>query len=239
MLTYTEYGEGTPIIFIHGLGSKKEAWTSQRFLARKYRVITPDLRGHGETKTEDDISVKNFAKDILELMDYLELSSAVVCGLSLGGIIAQELYKQAPSRIQKLVLANTTSYINPFFMPSVLRETEEHYRDEGFGDFIAKGSIHNQKYFNVAKNCFLIRDCYMDCCKAPIGINYFPTLLTIDIPVLLIGASKDKVTPPLHQLLMSFFIRDVERVVLDDCGHLSNIEKASEFNSLIDNFIQG
>lgn len=239
MLTYTEYGEGTPIIFIHGLGSKKEAWTSQRFLARKYRVITPDLRGHGETQTEDDISVRNFAKDIVSLMDFLELPSAVICGLSLGGIVAQELYRQAPHRIQKLILANTTSYINPFFMHFMLYQTEKHYKSEGFADAIAKRSLHNQKYFNVARNAFLIRDCYMDCCKAPIGINYFPTLLTMDVPVLLIGARQDKTTPPHLQLLMSLCIRDVRKIILDDCGHLSNIEKASEFNSFIDDFIQG
>jgi 3-oxoadipate enol-lactonase len=115
MLSYNDLGTGTPIVLIHGLGSKKEAWIPQHELANRYRLIIPDLRGHGETIMNEDLTIKNFALDIINLLEYLKISSAFICGLSLGGIVAQELYKQRPEIVRGLILSNTTSYI-PFFL---------------------------------------------------------------------------------------------------------------------------
>ena len=111
MLVYQDIGKGTPLVMIHGLGSKKEAWEPQHELANLFRLILPDLRGHGETKLDQDLSIKNFAIDIIHLLDFLHIPSAYICGLSLGGIIAQEIYRQHPERVKGLILANTTSYI--------------------------------------------------------------------------------------------------------------------------------
>jgi pimeloyl-ACP methyl ester carboxylesterase len=123
------------------------------------------------------------------------------------------------------------------FLPPIRHHASKHFKDEGFADMIAQRSLHNQDYFYQAQNSFLIRDCYMDCFNAPVGINYFPMLSTIKVPVLLIGAKQDKTTPPLQQFLMSLYIRDVRKVILEDCGHLSNVEKSSEFNRLLKDFI--
>ena len=83
----------------------------QHELANRYRLVIPDLRGHGETEMNEGITVKNFALDIIELLEYLEIPSAFICGLSLGGIVAQELYKQRPDLVKGLILSNTTSYV--------------------------------------------------------------------------------------------------------------------------------
>lgn len=121
MLAYTDIGQGTPIVFIHGLGSRKEAWRRQHELAEKYRLIIPDLRGHGETELETDISVANFAHDVLDLLNHLEVETAYICGLSLGGIVAQEIYRQAPERVKGLILSNTASFIPSIVAgPSIL-----------------------------------------------------------------------------------------------------------------------
>jgi pimeloyl-ACP methyl ester carboxylesterase len=239
MLAYTEIGTGLPVILIHGLGSKKEAWHPQHVLGRKYRLIMPDLRGHGETELEDDITLPNFAKDILELMDSLNIMQAVICGLSLGGIIAQEIYKQAPKRVSKLILANTAAYISPFFVQGYIAATERCYQDKDYPYQIATRGLYRPEYTVYAAERFLIRKCYMDAFRAPIGINYFPLLWTIDIPVLLIGSRQDKVTPIMNMHMMALCIRRVRKVIFDECGHLSNIEKGFEFNRAVDTFIQG
>lgn len=238
MLAYTDIGQGTPIVFIHGLGSRRQAWSPQRPLAEKYRLIMPDLRGHGETVTETDITMENFAKDIIELLDYLEVDRAYVCGLSLGGIIAQELYKQAPERILGLILANTTSYISPLASFMVLHQAENHYKDKDFIDHIVAKGLYDSNYTPEAKGAFLIRDCYMEAARAPVGINYFTTLMKMNIPVLLIGGNADQVTLPVNQKMMNFFNSKAEQVILSDCGHLSNIEKSAQFNNCIDKFIK-
>ncbi|WP_071393168.1 alpha/beta fold hydrolase [Bacillus tuaregi] len=93
MLAYHDIGSGIPLVLIHGLGSRKEAWKPQYELAARYRLIIPDLRGHGETSFNDSFTMQNFAKDIRNLIEYLRIPDAFICGLSLGGMVAQELYK--------------------------------------------------------------------------------------------------------------------------------------------------
>src|SRR3954467_4078729 len=123
MLKYNDLGTGTPIILIHGLGSKKEAWTPQHELANKYRLVIPDMRGHGETEINEDLTIKNFASDIIKLMEHLDISSAFICGFSLGGIVTQEIYKQRPDMVKGLILSNTTSYIPSMFGNSIIDES--------------------------------------------------------------------------------------------------------------------
>ena len=125
MLTYKDLGSGTPIVLLHGLGSTKEAWVSQHELANKYRLIIPDLRGHGETVINENFTIKNFALDIIQLIEHLNIPSAFICGFSFGGIVAQELYKQRPDLVKGLILSNTTSYIPPFFASNMINMSQQ------------------------------------------------------------------------------------------------------------------
>lgn len=238
MLAYEDLGEGTPLVLIHGLGQRKEAWVPQHPLASEYRLITPDLRGHGETTLETDITMENFAKDIIELLDSLEVEAAYFCGLSLGGIVAQEIYRQAPDRVLGLILSNTTSYIPAFFVSSTLLYAANHYRDPDFVDRVVDRGLHDKTYRSLAKQTFLIRDCYMDAAQAPVEENYFPLLIGINVPVLLIGGAEDEVTPVLNIHSMYMFTPGAKKVIFKDCGHLSNIEKSSQFNYQVNKFIK-
>ena len=125
MLKYNDLGEGIPVVFIHGLGSRKEAWIPQHELANRYRLVIPDLRGHGETEMNEGITLKNFALDIIELLEYLDIPSAFICGLSLGGIVAQELYKQRPDLVKGLILSNTTSYVPVMLANKIMNESSK------------------------------------------------------------------------------------------------------------------
>lgn len=239
MLSYNDLGTGTPIVLIHGLGSKKEAWIPQHELANRYRLIIPDLRGHGETIMNEDLTIKNFALDIINLLEYLKISSAFICGLSLGGIVAQELYKQRPEIVRGLILSNTTSYI-PFFpangiihLSNQLLQTDQ----QKLIDQIVKAALYDNSYQKEARKAFHIRDTYIKSAKAPIGINYYSFLPFIKKPVLLIGSTHDKVTPSINIYLMKLFIRDARLSIFRNTGHLSNIEKKDLFNKHLHDFI--
>ena len=239
MLSYNDLGTGTPIVLIHGLGSKKEAWIPQHELANKYRLIIPDLRGHGETTMNEDLTIKNFALDIINLLEYLKIPSAFICGLSLGGIVAQELYKQRPEIVRGLILSNTTSYI-PFFLANgmihlsnQLLQTDQ----QKLIDQIVKTALYDNSYHKEARKAFHIRDTYIKSAKAPIGINYYSFLPFIKKPVLLIGSTHDKVTPSINIYLMKLFIRDARLSIFRNTGHLSNIEKKDLFNKHLNDFI--
>ncbi|WP_338450349.1 alpha/beta hydrolase [Niallia oryzisoli] len=240
MLAYNDFGSGIPLVLIHGLGSKKEAWTPQYELASQYRLIIPDLRGHGETSLNDSITIQNFAKDIRNLLQFLDISSAFICGLSLGGIVAQELYKQHPELVKGLILANTTSYIPSLFAFHSISSTSIHLRtgrQERLVEQIVKASLYDYSYIGEAMNAFLVRDTYLESAKAPVGVNYFPVLPTIKKPVLLIGSTHDRVTPIGNVFLMRLYIRNVRTALLRRTGHLSNIERKEYFNQYLRHFI--
>lgn len=239
MLSFNDLGKGTPIVLIHGLGSKKEAWNSQHELANNYRLIIPDLRGHGETDINEDFTVSNFAGDVIELLDHLKIQSAFICGLSLGGIVAQELYRQRPEMVRGLILSNTTSYIPPILGNSVINESNKLLEkgEEEFVDYIVARGLYDSSFKEEAKKAFKIRESYIESAKAPVGINYFFLLPAIRKPVLLIGSTHDKVTPSINVFLMGIFLRRARTALLKNTGHLSNIEKSDLFNQHIRDFI--
>ena len=113
-LTYTEAGHGEPVIFIHGLISDHRTWTTQmETLSARYRVIAPDLFGHGEIDDADtrlrqvDFSLGGHAAAIRDLLDVLRLDRVTVVGHSLGGGIAMELAYLFPERVRALALVSS------------------------------------------------------------------------------------------------------------------------------------
>lgn len=242
MLAYWNYGSGKEtVVFIHGLGSRKEAWIPQTVLSLKHRLIIPDLRGHGETELEDRISIANFAKDVIELLDLLHIKQAFICGLSLGGIVAQEIYSQRPDIVKGLILANTAAYISTFFASGVIMSAYCNHKKDNFIYQIVDRGLYDNSYREVAKGAFLIRDSYMESLTATLGLNYFPLLTMVDKPVLLISSTHDNVTPSINQLWMLVALtkaKKVRRVMLSNAGHLSNIEQPYKFNEAINSFIE-
>lgn len=107
---YRVYGEGEPLLLIMGLGGNAD-WWHERFLKRlaeRFQVVTFDNRGTGRTdKPEGPYSIDQMATDAVGLMDHLGWSSANVMGVSMGGMIAQELTLNYPERVKRLVLACT------------------------------------------------------------------------------------------------------------------------------------
>src|SRR6478735_10307343 len=102
---------GEPLVFIHGLGEVKEGWSNQFEFANQYDLIIPDLRGHGEYITAGEISIKNFAYDVISLLKELGIESAHICGLSMGGMVTQEIYRQAPEMCRSLMLVSTFHFV--------------------------------------------------------------------------------------------------------------------------------
>lgn len=240
MLMYNDIGTGTPIVLLHGLGSKKEAWIPQHDLAQQYRLIIPDLRGHGETALEEDLTIKNFALDVIHLLESLHIHSTFICGLSLGGIVAQEIYKQRPDMVKGLILSNTTAYIPSFIGNPIMNISHHlfHGDQQELMDHIVTTALYDQSFKEEAKRAFQIRSTYLEAAKASVGINYFPLLSRMHIPVLLIGSSHDHVTPSLNLYFMRNFIWNARTVIFEKAGHLSNIEKRDQFNQTIRDFLE-
>jgi pimeloyl-ACP methyl ester carboxylesterase len=111
-LYYEVHGKGKPFILIQGLGGGHQAWFLQvQALKKHFRVITFDNRGTGRSKqlSGEPYTIKTMADDVIGLMDDLGFDKAHILGLSLGGMIAQEIAISYPHRVDKIILCNTLS----------------------------------------------------------------------------------------------------------------------------------
>lgn len=107
--------DAPPLLMLHSLGTSLHVWDEQAAaLAARFRVIRPDLRGHGLTGvTPGPYSIEGMARDVLALLDALGIARAHVAGLSIGGMIAQALAALAPARVASLMLCDTAMAIPP------------------------------------------------------------------------------------------------------------------------------
>lgn len=108
-LAYYDEGSGDALLLIHGMAGSSATWREiLPQLAKKYRVIAPDLLGHGQSaKPRTDYSLGAFAVGLRDLLDELEVDSATVVGHSLGGGIAMQFLYQHPTYCQRLVLISS------------------------------------------------------------------------------------------------------------------------------------
>ncbi|WP_165244463.1 alpha/beta fold hydrolase [Paludisphaera soli] len=125
LLAFTDEGAGPVVVLLHGFPLSRTMWSAQiGELSRSFRVIAPDLRGHGESPAPDAVyTMEQMAEDVVELLDGLGVTEPVVVGgLSMGGYVALALALKHPGRIRGLILADTRAAADS---PEAARQREE------------------------------------------------------------------------------------------------------------------
>ena len=110
-IAYRVQGHGPAMMLVHGFPLSGELFSKNRaVLARRYTVVTPDLRGFGDSTTPDSKGgVALYAKDMLAVMDHLNVKRAIIGGMSMGGPVVLEMYREAPQRFRGMVLIDSTT----------------------------------------------------------------------------------------------------------------------------------
>ena len=108
-LDYEDQGSGKVLLMLHGLGSTKKDWDSQvPFFSKGYRVITLDLRGHGDSsKPADAYGVELMTEDVKTFLDQLDIKEATFIGFSMGGAVAFQMAASHPEYVENLVIVNS------------------------------------------------------------------------------------------------------------------------------------
>lgn len=242
-MPYLRMGSGEPLVLIHGFSEWKEGWYKQFELASQYDLIIPDLRGHGNNFTLDGISMKNFANDIILLLDELNIENANICGYSMGGAVAQEIYHQAPEKCKSLILACTFFY-SPKHLGKLVKEVRK------LESFILSP---DQKKVIAAKKCFYSWNVEnfiaFDKCFKPnkdaikkvedtiLDIDNRSLLPNIKVPTLIIGGQYDTLLPVWISIQMYKKIPNAKLCILSKSGHGAKIEESERFNQTIHHFI--
>jgi 3-oxoadipate enol-lactonase len=105
---YVEQGSGEALVLIHGLGANADSWRLQReALAKNYRVVAMDLRGHGRSgfRVEEPLTLRALAADVMALLAGRGIEQAHFCGSSMGGMVALEIYVRHSLRVKSLISA--------------------------------------------------------------------------------------------------------------------------------------
>ena len=247
---YLDVGTGDPIVFLHGLGGNCYEWEGQMEpFSRRFRVIAPDLRGHGRSDMPQTPTYTPFdhARDVVALLDHLGIAKTWVVGLSAGGFVTLALAVHHPDRLRGIVLAATAPMVDADTR-AVAERWAEIFRKEGVEAYLSR----------VTKDIFTLDfflehekevDHFLETQKhrnfagiAPSGVGNLgfdvrSELPKIRIPTLAIHGLNDRVVDPAYARRMRQAIPGAEVKLLPDTGHIVNVERPEEFNAAVLEFI--
>ncbi|MCM3668558.1 alpha/beta hydrolase [Mesobacillus maritimus] len=244
-LYYDRMGSGEPLVLIHGLGERKEGWKFQYEFAEHFDLIIPDLRGFGKTKCPEgeEITINAFAKDIVGLLDQLGIQEAHICGLSMGGIISQEIYDIRPEMVKSFILASSVSYVPKWLEKLLLMINEKRYQNMTLESYLEQATLsclHDKSEATVQKVKPIWSehlDGFYQAWRACLRIDYREMLKQVNVPTLVIACQKDKILPTYSQKQMHKLIPNAKLYMIKNAGHVGKVEKAKEFNRVALEFL--
>lgn len=255
-LAYDDLGprDGRPVLLVHGHPFDRSMWRPQaEYLAeRGHRVVTPDLRGYGDTKTTDtSTGLDVFANDLVALADHLGLASFVLGGLSIGGQIVMQLTKDHPHRVKALLLADTFPGLDTPEAKQARYDTADRIAEEGmepYADELLPKMISKQTRASRPDVEAHVRRMMRDAPKEGAAAalrgraerpDYTLALKHIDVPTLVVVGSEDEFTPVADAELIHREIAASTLVVVEGAGHLPNLERETEFDEALSAFLTG
>lgn len=233
-------GAGPPLLLSGSLGSSLAMWEPQLpALVARFRVIRHDHPGHGGSPVPDaPIAIDDLGRAALALLDEFGIERASVCGLSLGGVLAQWLGANAPDRVERLVLACTSPRFGS--RESWLQRAET-VRREGLGA-IADPLL--ERWFTPAfpeaakepMRAMLLAtppEGYARCCELLADCDLRGDLRRISAPTLVLTGADDPSVPPGHDELLADRIVHARLIPIAGAAHLANVEQADAFTAAL------
>lgn len=237
-----ENGGGTPILFLHGVGSDKSVWAPQlAYFGRGCRAVAFDYPGYGESDSIAGASRDDFALATLTALDALGIERAHICGLSLGGVIAIAVHALAPQRCRSLILADSFA-VHPdgrgIFERSVAASTDLRALAEARVDVLLAQPADPEIRAEVVETMAKIDPAaYRIGAEAVWLADQRDRAAAIRVPTLVLCGSEDKVTPPALSRDLAALIPGARYAEIAGAGHLSNLEQPAAFNRLVEEFI--
>ena len=250
-LAYEREGTGPVVIFMHGIGGNRTNWDEQQSaLSDRYCTVAWDARGYGDSDDPvETLKFSHFADDLDAVLDHLGVQSAHLVGLSMGGMIAQDYYARAASRVATLTLADTSQGFGAAgeadrreFLARRLEPLEAGLTPADLApkmlDVLTGSNATEKVRQRLLKSLSAVRPVpYMQALKAVVDTDFRPILPTIDVPTLVIVGTEDKVLPVTESRQLADAIPDAQLALVERAGHLSNIEAPERFNAVLGEFL--
>ena len=251
-ISYNDVGEGNvPILFLHGFPFDKSMWKGQLdSLKSSNRVIAIDIRGFGKSIDEKTpLTIDLFSDDLRLFMDKLTIQKAIICGLSMGGFIALNAIKRFPERFEALILCDTNCIADTAEVKENRYKAIEQINHDGvtaFNEKFIKNVFHPDSLINKIELVENLRAIVFANSKEIVtaGLTALAErsetcsgLKSITVPTLIICGKEDAVTPLAQSQFMHEHIQDSSLKIIDNAGHVSNLEHPEEFNKYLIEFL--
>ena len=250
-LAYDDVGTGPGIVLIHGHPFNRSLWSLQmRSLSDAFRVLAPDLPGHGASAPRGDkVTMGEFAGSVIDVMDEAELSRGVVVGLSMGALVAIELALAAPARVAGLVVvAASVAPVTPAEAQERRRVADEIERVGMLPLVLDMGP----KLFGSDARCdpgivdpvieMMLKTPPAGAAAALRGRaerpDYRTRLATLDIPSLVIVGTEDPYLGDQQVAELMASLPDPTLIRLEGVGHLPNVEAPTLFDANLRAFVR-
>lgn len=235
------------IAFINSLGTDFRIWDGViAALGHNFNFVVHNKRGHGLSDFDGaPTSIKTYANDLALLLGHLKLSQVVVCGISVGGLIAQQLYHARPDLVAKLILSNTATRIGSLDSWNTRIDALHKGGIAGIADpilerwFPPKFRAEHKDEFALYRNMLVRNDLagYMACCEALSDCDLTALAANIRVPTLCIVGEYDGSTPPALVEATAKSIPHSHFVVMQGVGHLPCIENPATYANILAEFI--
>jgi len=224
-LYYETYGQGPPLLLIHGNGDNIAAWAKNiPCFARHYRVIAVDSRAHGKSiDPGDSLSFEMMADDFAGLLTSLHIDSAYVMGWSDGGINALLLARRHPEKVKKLVATGANLWADSTaLMPGLYQQQQRGYQENRHLKLTDPKRKNDWKVFCL--------DVFQP--NIPLAV-----LHRIRVPAFIIAGDRDVIRPT-HTVAIYQNLPRAWLWIIPDSGHATLQEHADEFNRKTDEFFR-
>ena len=262
-VAYLDEGRGEVILLLHGMAGSSQTWRSViRPLSRSYRVIAPDLPGHGDSsKPRSDYSLGAFAALLRDLLDELGITQATIIGHSLGGGVAMQFTYQHPDYCQRLILISSgglgsdvgltlrllsapgAEFIMPIIAPAPVLAAGERVWSwlRKAGIEVPRGEEIWRSYSSFAdastRQAFLrtLRSVVDYRGQSVSALNRLNS--KTEFPIMVIWGDQDAIIPVAHAYAAQEVRPDIRLEVLQGVGHFPQVERSAEVVELIEDFI--
>jgi pimeloyl-ACP methyl ester carboxylesterase len=249
---YDVAGSGAPVILLHPFPANHELWFPvSQFLSQRFRLIMPDLRGHGESALGNGpATMQKHATDVARVMDAAGVDCAPLVGVSIGGYTIFEFWRRFRERATALVLCNTkapgdtvearstrlqsaneviekgTEQFFESMLPKLLGETTRRSRPD-----VVEGALRMMRKMSAEDVAGVQRGMAE-------RIDSVPTLKTINVPTLVVTGDEDVITGVPEAQLMKQHIRGSEMKIIAKAGHYSPWEQPEAVGRLLRQFLE-
>ncbi len=249
-LAYSDTGTGLPIIFLHAFPLNRTMWAEQEAaLSSQFRVITIDLRGHGESDAPLwHYSLNQAADDVRALLDHLSIAQALFVGLSMGGYILLAFYRKYADRVKGMVLADTKAQDDTlegkagrFQMAQIAyKQGPSAIADIMIPKLLSPATIPSRPEIVQRIRTMIegnqISGIVGDLMAMAERPDSVPFLKQITCPTQIIVGEWDQATPPTDAKLMADQIRNSRLAIIPNAAHLANLEQPEEFTKIVAEF---